>query len=197
MKKSSFALAFTAVALSALMLSGCGMFRSTKTWDKAQQESPLEIPPGLDTPSTSAALVIPEPGAGAPASGTGNTPPQAAVSDGFVTAGDVDAVYRHVGETLAAGDLGQVVAHDDTAHTYTVSVARASIENKKGFFGRMFHGKDKDQEAAGNGEQGSTKSTRQVTVTVSQSGSGSEVRAQGDNDAVRKVVDSLKSRMGG
>jgi uncharacterized lipoprotein len=195
MKKSSFALAFTAVALSALMLSGCGMFRSTKTWDKAQQESPLEIPPGLDTPSTSAALVIPEPGAGAPASGTGNTPPQAAVSDGFVTAGDVDAVYRRVGETLGAGDLGQVVAHDDTAHTYTLSVAHAATENKRGFFGRMFHGKD--QQASGNDGQGSGRGTRQVTITVSQSGSGSEVRAQGENDAVRKVVDSLKSRMGG
>jgi uncharacterized lipoprotein len=194
MKKSSFALAFTAVVMSALMLSGCGMFRSHKEWDKAKQESPLEIPPGLNTPSTSAALVIPEPGAGAPASADGG-PTAAPVSDGFVTAGDVDAVYRRVGETLGAGDLGQVLAHDDTAHTYQVAVVRASVENNKGFFKRMFSSnKDKDQ-SAGNG-QGSTKYTRQVTITVSPSGSGSEVRAQGDNAAVRKVVDSLKSRMG-
>jgi uncharacterized lipoprotein len=188
MKKSSFALAFTAVAMSALMLSGCGMFRSHKEWDKAQQEAPLEIPPGLDTPSTSAALVIPEPGAGAPA-----TSEAAPVSDGFVTDGDVDSVYRKVGETLGAGDLGQVAAHDDTAHTYQVAVSNVAAAKKRGFIKRIFT-RDKSEDST---SQGSARNARQVTITVNPSGAGSEVRAQGDNDAVRKVIDSLKSRMGG
>jgi len=35
-----------------------------------------------------------------------------------------------------------------------------------------------------------------VVLAVTPSGSGSEVRAQGDAGGVRRVVDSLKSRMG-
>jgi len=66
MKKSSLAVLLPALALTGLLLSGCGMFRSHKAWDTAKQESPLEIPPGLDTPSASAALVIPPPGANSP-----------------------------------------------------------------------------------------------------------------------------------
>ncbi|MBB3228742.1 putative lipoprotein [Luteibacter sp. Sphag1AF] len=189
MKKSSFALAFTAVAMSTLVLSGCGMFRSHKDWDKAQQEAPLEIPPGLDTPSTSAALVIPDVGSGAQA------PSASAVSDGFVVAGDVDAVYRRVGETLGAGDLGKVEGHDDTAHTYQLSVARGPAESKPGIFRRMFGGGKKDAPADAPSSSASPN-TRQVTLTVTPSGSGSEVRAQGDSDGVRRVIDALKSRMG-
>ncbi len=55
MKKTSYALVVPALLLSVLVVSGCGAFRSTKDWERAQQEAPLEIPPGLDTPSTSAA----------------------------------------------------------------------------------------------------------------------------------------------
>ena len=66
MKKSSLAVALPALALTGLLLSGCGMFRSTKAWETAKQETPLEIPPGLDTPTASEALVIPPPGANQP-----------------------------------------------------------------------------------------------------------------------------------
>ena len=196
MKKSSLAVALPALVLSGLMLSGCGMFRSHKAWDTAKQESPLEIPPGMDTPSASEALVIPPPGANQPtANGATAATSRAAatITDGFVLSDSVDAAYRRVGQALEQGDIGTVSAHDDNAHTYTVSVVAAPISGKKpGFFGRMFGGgKDKGANAPG-------AAPHDVTITVNPSGqSGSEVRAQGNAAAVAKAIDALRSRLGG
>ena len=196
MKKSPLVVALPVLALSALLLSGCGMFRSQKAWETAKQETPLEIPPGLDTPSTSAALVIPEPGANNPTAngatarfGQGGQQ----IADGFVLNDSVDNSYRRVGQALENGDIGQVVAHDDAARTYTLSViASDQPQQKKGFFSSMFNGKSK-QSADAPGA-----APHQVLLTVGTSGEkASEVRAQGDAAAVAKVVDTLKGRMGG
>ncbi|MHA6204016.1 hypothetical protein ACXU4B_06325 [Dyella soli] len=196
MKKSPLVVALPVLALSALLLSGCGMFRSQKAWETAKQETPLEIPPGLDTPSTSAALVIPEPGANNPTSNgatarVGQTSSQ--IADGFVLNDSADNAYRRVGQALEKGDIGQVVAHDDDARTYTLSVvANAQLTSDKGFFSRMFNGKSKETADAPGA------APRQVQVTIGGSGEkASEVRAQGDAAAVAKVVDTLKSRLGG
>ena len=130
MKKTSLLVALPAVALSGLLLSGCGMFRSHKAWDTAQQQSPLEIPPSLDRPSTSDALVIPPPGANRPTA-NGATASVGAVAagqiaDGFVLADSVDNAYHRVGQVLESGSLGQLVGHDDTAHSYTLNVSAAA-----------------------------------------------------------------------
>ena len=198
MKKSPLLVAMPALALSALLLSGCGMFRSEKAWEAAKQETPLEIPPGLDTPSTSAALVIPEQGANNPTSngatarvGKGG----GVIADGFVLSDNVDNAYRRVGQALEQGDIGQVVGHDDAGHAYTLSVvASATRGGKPGFFRRMFGaGKKEETSAAAPGA-----TPHQVQVVIGQSGqSASEVRAQGDAAAVAKVVDTLKARLGG
>ncbi|KAF1005188.1 MAG: hypothetical protein GAK28_03439 [Luteibacter sp.] len=193
MKKTSYALVVPALLLSVLVVSGCGAFRSKKDWERAQQEAPLEIPPGLDTPSTSAALVIPDVGSGA---GAGGADVVAPVSDGFVLADDADAAYRRIGEALSVGDLGSVTAHDDTSHTYQVAVNGGMPTEKPGLFRRMFGGgKNRDADSASSSKSGGGK-TRNVVVTINASGNGSEVRAQGDADGVRRVVDALKSRLG-
>jgi len=193
MKKTSYALVVPALLLSVLVVSGCGAFRSKKDWERAQQEAPLEIPPGLDTPSTSAALVIPDVGSGA-GGATSSAPSAAPVSDGFVLADDADAAYRRIGELLSVGDVGKVTAHDDATHTYQLSVNRGKPEGRPGLFRRMFGGgKNADATDAPSSTQGSTRS---VVLTVNASGTGSEVRAQGDADGVRRVIDALKSRMG-
>ncbi|GGY17342.1 hypothetical protein GCM10008098_06190 [Rhodanobacter panaciterrae] len=197
MKKTSLLVALPAVALSGLLLTGCGMFRSHKAWDTAQQQSPLEIPPSLDRPSTSDALVIPPPGAnqptssGATASVGGVAGQMGQVSDGFVHAGSVDSVYAKVGEALAGGTLGQLVSHDDAAHSYVVAVTAAAGQKKKGFFGRMF-GRDKSDSASTVG------TPHQVQISINSSGAdGSEIRAQSDSiAAVAKVIDTLKSSIG-
>ncbi|MCW8807227.1 MAG: hypothetical protein OQK79_03815 [Rhodanobacter sp.] len=194
MKKSSLLLALPALALSGLLLSGCGIFRSHKAWDTARQESPLEIPPGLDRPSTSDALVIPPPGSDQPTANGATAAmgaPGSQVADGFVLADSVDKAYRRVGEVLGSGSLGQVIGHDDAAHTYTLNVTAASSQKKGGFFSRLF-GRDKSDSAAAPGG-----ASHQVQVTIGSSGAnGSEVRAMGNAGAVAKVVDTLKSRLG-
>lgn len=193
MKKTSLLAAVPAIAFSALLLSGCGLFHSRKAWQTAEQESPLEIPPGLDRPSTSAALVIPPPGANAPTANNaraGAGADKGQVSDGFVLTDAVDVAYQRVGDALKAADLGQIVSHDDAAHSYTVDVKGvAAQQQKRGLFARMFH----------RGKSGeSASASHQVSVVVGSNGSsGSEVRVQGGAAAVGKVVDSLKSRLGG
>jgi uncharacterized lipoprotein len=199
MKKTSLLVALPALALSGLLLSGCGMFRSHKAWEKARQEAPLEIPPSLDRPSTSDALVIPPPGANQPTAdgataAVAGVPGQAGqVSDGFVHSGGVDSVYQQVGQTLSDGSLGQVVSHDDAAHTYVISVAGTAVKHKKrGFFSRLF-GRDKN-DAAGTSDGG----THQVQISIGNSGTdASEIRAQSDSLAVvASVIDALKSKLG-
>lgn len=192
MNKTLPLMALSALVASMLLVSGCGMFHSQKAWETAKQESPLEIPPGLDRPSTSAALVVPPPGANqvdsearAPAAENGQ------VSDGFVLKDTVDSTYQRVGRVLEHGDLGQVLGHDDEAHSYTLKLAQAEVK-KPGFFKRLFH------RGKRGAEQAQSAGSGQVVIRVSASGSdSSEVRAEGGAAAVGKVVDGLKSRLGG
>jgi hypothetical protein len=195
MKKTSLLVALPAVALSGLLLTGCGMFRSHKAWDTAQQESPLEIPPSLDRPSTSEALVIPPPGANQPTANGATASVGSAdgqITDGFVVTDSVDNAYHRVGQLLEGGSLGQLTGHDDAAHSYTLMVSDAAVKQKKrGFFGRMF-GRHKDATAT----QGA--GSHQVQISVNGSGTNaSEVRAEGGAAAVAKVIDTLKSKLGG
>jgi uncharacterized lipoprotein len=195
MKKTSLLVALPAVALSGLLLSGCGAFRSHKAWDTAQQEAPLEIPPSLDRPSTSDALVIPPPGANLPTANGATAsvgPAGGQITDGFVLADSVDNAYRRVGQVLESGNLGEVVGHDDAAHSYTLNVSDAVAKKKKGFFGRMF-GRDKGSSVRAPGV-----GSHQVLINVNGSGAAaSEIRAEGNAAAVGKVIDALKSRLGG
>lgn len=192
MKKTSLLAIVPAVVLSALLVSGCGIFRSQKAWKTAQQEAPLEIPPSLDRPSTSDALVIPPPGANAPATDSAGAV-GSQVSDGFVLSDSVDSAYQRVGQALESGNYGQVVSHDDSAHVYVLSVnGGAAPQAKAGFFARLF---GRDKKAA---EDAPGTSAHQVRVEIGSSGdSGSEVRAEGNATAVGKVIDGLKSRLGG
>jgi len=195
MKKTPLLVALPLLALSGLLLSGCGMFRSHKEWDTAQQQAPLEIPPQLDRPATSAALVIPPQGgnqptsAGATASVNGGS--AGTITDGFVIQSNIDDAYKSVGAELASGSLGQVTAHDDTAHTYTLSVSNAVIQQKKkGFFGMFKKSAPVATDAAGS-------NAHPVQITIDTSGTeASEVRAQGDAPAVIKVIDVLRTKLG-
>ncbi|AFC86897.1 hypothetical protein [Frateuria aurantia] len=198
MKKPVVFVVAPALLISVLLVSGCSIFRSHKAWETAKQESPLEIPPGLDTPATTDALVVPPPGAnqptanGATAQVTG-APSQ--LTDGFVVPSDAGTAYQRLGEALAKGDIGKVIASDATARTYSVTVvspaAVAPPEHKRGMFSRLFHHGSKSVSGADEA------SAHDVQVTVVPSGSdASVIQVQGISGAVAQTVSRLRSAVG-
>jgi uncharacterized lipoprotein len=191
------------LVLASVGLAGCQTMKAHNpfrhrepAYTTAHQERPLEVPPGMSQPATSEALAIPNVGTGA-AAATGSTevPPTAAMSadgagapatsSGPLTLSDTpDSVYHRVGLALARGEVGQVTAHDDAAHTYQVAVnTTVTTKSKGGFFHRLFH-HSKSEVVAGA-----------VTVSVAPSGAGSVVEASGDPQAAAKVMSVLSQRL--
>lgn len=189
------------LVLASVGLAGCqtlkahNPFRQREpAYKTAQQERPLEVPPGMSQPATSEALTIPDAGTGA-ATGTAEVPPTAQMtadgsgapvaSSGPLTLPDTpDSVYHRVGLALARGEVGQVTAHDDAARTYQVAVnTTVTTKSKGGFFHRLFH-HSKTEVVAGA-----------VTVSVAPSGTGSVVEASGDPQAAARVMSVLSQRL--
>lgn len=192
--------------IASVALAGCQTIKAHNpfrhkepAYKAAQQEQPLEVPPGMDQPPTTEALAIPEAGngsqAGTTASSESGAPPaaQTSASSGGTLSGTSltvsdtpDSVYHRVGLALARGDAGQVTANDDAAHTYQVAVDTVVTQKSQGgFFHRMFH----------HSKSETVKGT--VTVSVAPSGTGSVVSAQGDPDAAARVMAVLQQRLGG
>jgi uncharacterized lipoprotein len=193
--------------LAPIALSGCQFVRSHNpfrhkeaAYKSAQQEQPLEVPPGMDQPPTAEALAIPNAGSGAASSpaestaasetgapamaGAGSAAP---VGGSSLTLADTpDSAYRRVGLALARGDVGQVTARDDTNHSYQVAVVTVVTHKPQGgFFHRIFH----------HSHSETVKGT--VTVSVTPSGTGSLVSAQGNPDAAQRIIAILQQRLGG
>lgn len=191
--------------LAPIALAGCQTIKSHNpfrhkepAYKTAQQEQPLEVPPGMDTPPTTDALAIPAAGsgaqagatateAGAPPAATGSTASTGGATATTLTLPDTpDSVYHRVGLALARGDAGQVTGHDDTAHTYQVAVNTVvTTKPEGGFLHRVFH-RSKRETVQGT-----------VTVSVAPSGTGSEVSAAGNPDAAERVMAVLQQRLGG
>lgn len=189
--------------LASVALAGCQTIKAHNpfrhkepAYKSAQQEQPLEVPPGMDQPPTTEALAIPDAGNGAGSTATspeaGAPPAQgetsgAALSGNALTLPDTpDSVYHRVGLALARGDAGQVTASDDAAHTYQVAVDTVVTQKAQGgFLHRMFH-RSKSETVKGT-----------VTVSVAPSGTGSVVTASGDADAAARVMSVLQQRLGG
>lgn len=189
MKRTLLAL----LLVAPVALTGCQTLHSINPfhhhapeYNAAQQERPLEVPPGLDQPPTAEALTIP----GADANGaTGAASTELAASSGFAgntlsLADTPDSAYRRVGLALERGAIGQVTAHDDAAHTYQIAVDTVVTKKSEGgFIHRLFH------HAQNERVQGT------VTISVEPSGSGSVVSAQGDRDAVSRIMLALQQRL--
>jgi uncharacterized lipoprotein len=191
--------------LAPVALAGCQTIKAHNpfrhkepAYKSAQQEQPLEVPPGMDQPATSEALVIPggatgagaasAPEAGAPAM-TATAPPAALVPAGdggasLTLADTPDSAYHRVGLALDRGGIGTVTAHDDAAHTYQVAInATVTEKSAGGFFHRLFH-RSKSESVTGN-----------VTITVAPQGGGSVVQATGNPGAAARVITLLKQRL--
>jgi len=199
-------LTLTLLLLAPIALTGCQTIKAHNpfrhkepAYKSAQQERPLEVPPGMDQPATSEALAIPDAGTGA-ASAAGTVPPPetnappavspavagTATSNSLTLTDTPASAYHRVGLALSRSDIGQVTAHDDNALTYQVAVDTvATKKSEGGFFHRIFH-RSKSETVQGS-----------VTVSVTPSGTGSLVSAQGSADAVARVMGVLQQRLGG
>lgn len=173
------------VAVAPLALGGCSLFRTESAWDKAAEARPLEVPPDLDTPSTSGALVVP--GAGTASADSARTPAARSSTgiDGLHVEDTVSSTWARVGTALERAALGSIDARDEGSHTYALNMTVThSSDEGKGWFKRLVTREKK------------TTTTKQVSIGVSEDGKGSRVSVSGDRDAVQKVVAVLRERLG-
>lgn len=204
--------ALPVILIAASLLGGCGFFsrhadRKDQAYRESVQSRPLEVPPDLDNPASSSALIIPDvrPVSAAPAStaqddgSAGGAPPAIASApaaappavsgpgvvasgDGLVVADTVESTFRRVGFALERSGAARVLGSDAAAGTYSVETT-GQTTIKPGWFKR----------AITFGQAG-TKVTSRVPlgVSVEASGDGSRVRVTGANDeASREAAQAL------
>lgn len=96
------------VAVGSAALSGCAWFRGKDApYLESRESRPLEVPPDLVLPSSSAALQIPAAAAGAPT--PGEAPPSAiGPASAFEITDTAESAFRRVG--LALGRIDGVTA---------------------------------------------------------------------------------------
>jgi uncharacterized lipoprotein len=192
--------AIAPVLLVAALLSGCGLFHTSKPWQSAKQENPLEIPPNMDRPDVSDALTIPRVNAQSEEADSASSAPSSAMPTNKVhLKGNVGKAYKRVGLALGNGDIGDVIAQSELTHTYQVAMkSKLDVGAKKGFFARHFSN-TQDQPGRDSADAASTTGARGSTVTVQVTAAaegGSTVTAQGDPKQVSQLMDALKARLG-
>ena len=200
-RRTISALLLATVASS--LLGGCGFLhrhfdRKDDAYKKSVAERPLEIPPDLDTPNGSGALVVPPAGGAAVAGGaTSSAVPTMAAGQGAQLAGDglriadsVESAWSRVGLALERSGAATVLGRDEAARTYTVQTT-GHATTKPGWFKRAI-----------SFGRGGTQTTAQVqlTVRVSADGNGSRVSIEGgtddaSQDAARTLLATLKQRL--
>ena len=137
MKKTSLLVTVPALALCGLLLAGCGMFRSHKAWETAVQESPLEIPPGMDTPSATAALNIPPPGANHPTANGARASVANSVALGYASSASRGAQtgYAAYGLSTLQNSAGEVsIGAPGQTHRLTLCDGRSVSLTTRAFY---------------------------------------------------------------
>lgn len=211
-----------AISLTAgCFLAGCGWFHSHKhdeDYKTGVQERPLEVPPDLDKPNTTGALVIPDAGtaapapvapgeaaptavpgtAAAPATGAEATAPVAtAPATAVVIAGDtlhvadtVDSTWNRVGLAMEHSGAATILARDEAGRTYDVQTA-GQVVSKPGWFKKAI--------TLGMAK-GKTTAQVRLKLRVMAEGDGSKVTVEGATDdaskeAAQALLATIKSRL--
>lgn len=118
-------LAVALVAVAVLGASGCKWFRKgSDLYAQSPESRPLEVPPDLDRPDTSAAMQLPETGS---VTRSATAAAGSAQPNGFAVAGDRDQVFNRVGEVLAATEGLTVVNRAQLLGTYDVDYGDAKF----------------------------------------------------------------------
>ncbi|MDY0022651.1 hypothetical protein [Arenimonas caeni] len=127
----------TALALSVIATSGCSWVRSKwgneATYQGSRQNQPLEVPPGLDMPSTAGAVVIPDAPAGGPvptavpSADAAPAPTSVAGIDSFVLADSAASSWRRIGIALDKIEGVSVANRAQLLNSYEVSYKGVSM----------------------------------------------------------------------
>ena len=113
-------LAFTALAVAALGMSGCKWFNKTNAvYAQSAETRPLEVPPDLTLPSTAGAMQLPPSAGSAPAAASGGG--AVASTTGFIVAAPRDDVFARVGVALGQVPGLTVASRAQLLGTYDVS----------------------------------------------------------------------------
>ena len=114
------------IGVALLTQGGCvwlrAKFANTAVYEDSDQANPLEIPPDLDTPNTSAGIAIPDVTPNPMTQGSTATAAVPAVGgDGFAIADTVDSAFRRVGVALGKIDGVTLGESAEAAGTHAVT----------------------------------------------------------------------------
>ena len=198
-----------ALALAA-SLGGCSWFHRDRVdyYKGAAETRPLEVPPDLDTPSSSKELVVPGSGgatASRAAAGVSTSPQGAAASPGneLRVADTVGNTWQRVGLALDRAQIGKVSARDEATHSYVLDFSGAVASEETAppehhWYSRILH-------PFGGGNSNDSPKTQQVTVglriNINEDAGGARISVVGNSidksapDAARRVIEILRERL--
>jgi uncharacterized lipoprotein len=209
------------IAIAASLLASCGWFdrhfhHENDEYKASVQEHPLEVPPDLDKPNTSGALVVPQAGAtsapvatsdasappaasmaAAPATEAPVTTAPAAATAPAILSGDalhisdtVDSVWNRVGLAMERSGAATILAKDESQRTYDVQTTSVVTE-KPGWFKKTI--------TLGMAK-GTTTAAAHLKLRVTAEGEGSKVSVEGATDdasrqAAQTLLTTIKQRL--
>ena len=205
-----------AAVVAASLLGGCSFIHThlgakDPAYQNSAQQRPLEVPPDLDTPSSSGALAIPAAPAMAQTGGTtasaatappaldaGSLPvapavtaaPGVAIDGGDLRVADsVESTWARVGLALQRSGAATIIGRDEAGFAYTVETT-GEAKSEAGWFKR----------AVTLGRAGKTSARVPLTVRVSADGTVSRVSIEGRADdasrnAARALLATLRQRL--
>ncbi len=192
------------------LLGGCGMIRAkfgnkNDAYKNSTQMRPLEVPPDLDSPNRTGALLIPEPNATSAAATIDSSVPAAVIApssappldaqnlagDGLQITDTLANTWRRVGLALERSGVATIQSRDEAARTYEISAVGKKTRSP-GFLKKVV--------TLGMARDKSVSSAVGLRVRVSGSDGASKVSVEGaageaGANAARQVLESLRQRM--
>ena len=210
-----------ALVIAGSLLSGCSWFHRDRVdyYKGAQETRPLEVPPDLDTPSSSKELVVPGPGAASAPAAAGTTQAATSAAPSNAAAGaqgadlhvadSVEHTWQRVGLALDRAQIGTLTSRDEAGRSYTmdfngtVTTAEAPPAPEHHWYSRILHPfGGSGGSGGGSGAQAKTQqATSALRINVSEDNGGARISVIGNaNDksasaAARRVIEVLRERM--
>ena len=194
------------------LLSGCGYMRAkfgsseSEVYKVGAQSKPLEVPPDLDAPNKSGALVIPEPSpTAAPAAADTSVPGTIIASEkappgtaapslggeGINVADTPVSTFKRVGLALERSGVAKIEQTDEKTRTYEV-LTNGNTTQSPGWF--------KKTVTLGTADDKKVPTPVRLRIRISGSGNESRVTIEGTTSeaaisAAQNILDTLGQRL--